>query len=1077
MFRKNIIATTIRYALMLGYVTSVYAVAADQGDAETSKKIERPVLKEDVQAKTATLEDEENIEKLIVTGTRIRKAEFSQASPVQVIDGDISRDLGMFDATSMLQTTSQASGVQIDNTFGGYVTDNGPGSSTIGFRGLGAERTLVMINGRRMAPAGVGGAPTAPDLNLIPGVMIQRIENLFDGASTIYGSDAVAGVANVILKKDVEGFDFTAGYAQPKGDGGEEYVLSGMWGKTFDNGFVTVGAEYHDQKAMSYAGNDFTNGCEERIWETQDGRRITRASGYGPTARGDVDTCEIYPLTNRVQFDNFFGSLYYTPGYTNVGVPNFSESNVPTAYAGYLPTWIMADSNGDGIPDRAIVDGNGDGYTDVDFEDPLYAYQQSDYYKSGDYKSRNKRFSIMLNGEYNLQDDSNTTIYYEGLYAKRKSPQFGPGAQIFEWVPDTNPYNPCGTNGINCMNAVGVDWGPVWARPIINIRGDRDRSDVEVSQYRTVLGATGDLKLLDNIGLENWYYDAYVSYSASKGTNNMTGISEERLLNSLYTSVLNDDGSITCGDGSDGCVPVNLFADNIYQAGGGTLTDAEYNYLMVDRRMETKVNQTVVNGYIGGDLFQLPWNNEGVASIFGVEWRRDEITSNPNDVAADGLLWGFYSDAGADGSRILREAFTELEFPLVKGVPGVEELTFTASGRISKETYYSAAKTYSLKAVYRPVEWLTIRGTKGTSYRAPNLREHFLNGQSGFNTVTDPCVVPADARVADPLNPNTPATYDASLDERDPAVLERCYAAGVDPTTLGLGQNGENSFSSSYSVEAASGGSEELDPETSVAKTYGIVFEQPFTDAFELTLSATRFDIEVTSSIAEPSASYSIGQCYSSNGNAAFCDRLTRGDDGTLSLIDTSFINIGLITSKGFDFNLFYKQDLVLFQNSMEVTLDMTATKMTDATYDVLGTVNDYVGEPAYPEWRGNALLSIKYNDFFLNWQTRFIGKGREDDEYQYDFEANTVGCTGMYNDDGSPLLCRPLGYTTNYWVHSMSVGYEWDNYSVNLGVRNVFNKRPPKVDGYVTSANTNIPLGVGYAEPRTMFLNVSAKF
>lgn len=1073
MFRTNMLSRAIRYSLLVGCVGSFHVLADD-----SAAEVERTALAADAEASSSVnaLEEEEEVEKIVVTGSRIRKAEFSEASPVQVIDGDISRDLGMFDASSMLQSSTQIAGVQIDNTFGGYVTDNGPGASTIGFRGLGAERTLVMINGRRMAPAGIGGAPTSPDLNMIPGVMIQRIENLFDGASTVYGSDAVAGVANIILKKDVEGFDITAARSQPKGDGGEETVLSAMWGTTFDNGFVTVGAEYNDQKAISRGGYDFTRGCEERIWETEDGRRITRASGYGPTARGDVDTCDIYPLTNRVYFyDTYWGSVYSTPGYTNVGIPGFSESNVSTSWEGILPSFVMADSNGDGIPDRVIVDGNGDGYTDVDFQDPLYAYQQSDYYKSGDYRSRNKRYSVMLNGEYSFQDDNNTTLYYEGLYAKRKSPIFDPGAQIFEDVPDTNPFNICGVYGINCNAALGGDFGPVWAEPIINIRGDRDRSDVELSQYRGVVGVTGDLKAFENIGLQNWFYDTYVSYSASKGTNNMMGISEERLINSLYTSVVNDDGSITCGDGTDGCVPVNLFSENIYQPGGGTLTDAEYDYLMVERKMETKVNQAIFNGYIGGDLFHLPWNNEPVSSIIGVEWRRDEIETNANDVATEGLLWGYFADAGADGTRILREAFSELEFPLLKGLPGAEELTFSASGRMSKETYYSTAKTYSLKGVYRPVDWLTLRGTKGTSYRAPNLREHFLNGQSGFSNVYDPCVVPAEARVANDLDPTAPSVYDPTLDQRDAQTLQRCMAAGVDPTKLGLGQDGQDEFNSSYSSEVTSGGSEELDPETSVAKTFGIIFEQPFTDAFELTLSATRFNIEVTNSIAEPSASYSIGQCYSSDGNAAFCDRLTRGDDGRFGYIDSSFINIGLITSKGFDFNLYYKQDVVLFDNSLEIGLDVTATRMTEALYDVLGTVDNDVGEPDYPEWRGKALLSLRYSDFFLNWQTIYIAAGEEDDRGE--FEEDTAGCTGLYNDDGSPLLCRPVAYTEDYWTHNLSVGYEWDNYTVNLGVRNVFNDKPPKVDGSGSLSNTNIPLGVGYASPRTVFLNLNAKF
>ncbi|MGY8867030.1 MAG: TonB-dependent receptor, partial [Methylophagaceae bacterium] len=412
------------------------------------------------------------------------------------------------------------------------------------------------------APAGVGGAPTSPDLNLIPGVMIERVENLFDGASTVYGSDAVAGVANVILKKDVEGFIFDASYRQPKGEGGEETVLSGMWGKTMDNGFITVGVEYSEQKSQSLAGNPFVKGCEERIWEAEDGSIVTRNSGYGPVASGE-DSCDIFPLTNRISVPSFFGSVYYTPDFTNTGIPNFSESTVPSSLEGFLPSWVAGDFDGDGINDGVFVDGNGDGFRDVDFQDPLYAFQQSDYYKSGDYRSKNERISLMLNGEYNFQDDNDTTFYYEGLYASRKSPIFSPGAQIFQQVAASNPYNPCGTNGIDCFGVLGVGpGGPEAVQPIINIRGDRDQTEVEVSQYRLVTGVTGNLGMFENIGLDNWYYDASVSYSASKGTDHRVGIDEERLINSLETAVLNDDGTVTCGTGSDGCVPVNLFADS-----------------------------------------------------------------------------------------------------------------------------------------------------------------------------------------------------------------------------------------------------------------------------------------------------------------------------------------------------------------------------------------------------------------------------------------------------------------------------------------------------------------------------------
>ncbi|MGP5159425.1 TonB-dependent receptor domain-containing protein [Pseudoalteromonas prydzensis] len=1067
MFKKTSLSRAIQYSLLLG--SASFASAAFAAEEE--------VKQETTQAAEVSLEEEQP-ERIEVTGSRIRRAEFSQASPIQVISGDISREMGLFDAGAMLQTTNQAAGAQIDNTFGGYVLDNGPGAATIGFRGLGAERTLVLLNGRRMAPAGVGGAPTSADLNLIPGVMISRVENLFDGASTVYGSDAVAGVANIILRKDVEGFEVQGSYKQPKGDGGEETVMSAMWGTTYDNGFVTVGAEYTDQKSQSRAGNPFLQGCEERIWESEEGDIITRNSGNGPIASNSA--CDIYPLTNRMSVPSFWGSVYRTPGFSNTGIPNFSETTVDSSLEGYLPTWVAGDFNGDGIidfdqGDGVFVDGNGDGLRDVDFTDPFYAYQQSDYYRAGDYLSQNKRFSVMLNGEHSFNDDANTTFYYEGLYARRESPSFTPGYQFFPTVAAENAYNPCGVYGIDCFEMLGAGpAGPQSVQPILNIRGDRDRAEVEVSQYRLVTGVTGDLPIFEALNLNGWYYDVYASYSASKGTDSYNGINANFLAQSLDT-VVADDGTVSCADSSNGCVPVNLFSDNIYQAGGGSLTEAEAGFLFSQRYMETKVNQLVVNGFIGGELFALPWNSEQVNVILGAEFRRDEIESNPNAVASEGQLVHWYADKGADGSRNLKEIFTEFEFPLARGLEYMEELTITASGRISEESFYDAESTYSLKGVYRPVDWFTLRATKGTSYRAPNLRERFLNGTTGFVTVSDPCVVPSDARVGDPLDPNS-ITYDPNQDSRDASTLAACSASGVDPTTLGLGQDGSASFTSSTSTEVVTGGSEKLNPETSIAKTYGFVFEQPFSDDFDFTISATRFDIEVTNSIAEPSAGYSVNQCYSADGNDAFCSRIDRGESGQIDLVDGSFINIGLITSKGYDFNVYYDQDFLLYEQNFGLTVDLQATKMTESKYDVLGTVDDNLGEPDYPEWRAYGRIKFAYDDYSFNWETRYIGKGEEDDLGE--FEEFTDGCTGLTNSSGAPLQCRPLAYTEDYWVHNISFNMQFDAFSINAGIRNVFNDAPPKVDPNGSFSSHNIPLGVGYDTfGRTPFINFKAQF
>lgn len=592
-------------------------------------------------------------------------------------------------------------------------------------------------------------------------------------------------------------------------------------------------------------------------------------------------------------------------------------------------------------------------------------------------------------------------------------------------------------------------------------------------------GITGNLLALENIGLNDWYYDAYVSYSASKGTNSLRGISQKRISNALNTAVLNDDGTVTCGNGSDGCVPVNLFSDNIYQLGGGRLTAEEEAYLMVESKMETKVNQFVFNGYVGGDLFVLPWSSDVVAGIFGVEYRRDEIESNPNEYASNpknGLVHRS-TDKGADGSRNLKEAFAEIDLPLVKGKNFVEELTLTASGRWTKESFYDSATTYSLKGVYRPVEWLTIRGTKGTSYRAPNLRERFLSGTTGFRNVSDPCVVPDSARDSDALNPSSPDTYNAANDTRDAAVLAGCQASGVDPTSLGLGQNGTEKFTSLNNAEISTGGSISLTEEESLAKTFGFVIEQPFTEDLDLTFSITRFDIEVTNSIAEPSAAYSIGQCYNRDGNTAFCDRLTRDSNGKIDQIDASFINIGLITSKGMDYNLLYQQEFVVGEQNLRVDLDLQATRLTESLYDVLGTVDDNIGEPDYPEWRASAHLRLALGDFRFNWKTRFIGEGVEDDNDDQ-FKVDTVGCQGLSNDAGDPLECRPVADTEDYFVHNVSISYTADNYKVVFGVNNVFNEEPPKVDPNGSFSSHNIPLGVGYDfMGRTPFINFSASF
>ncbi len=203
----------------------------------------------DDESDESRMEEEEVVDEIVVTGSRIRRDEFTSAAPVQILDGQTSRELGLIDTAALLQSATQATGTQIDSTFTAFVVDNGPGASQINLRGLGPQRVLLLLNSRRVAPGGVGGAPTSPDISTIPGVMVDRIELLLDGASSIYGSDAVAGVVNVIMRKDFEGFEFEGQFVETDATGGGEKTLGLAWGRTADNWTLGIAAEIYERDA------------------------------------------------------------------------------------------------------------------------------------------------------------------------------------------------------------------------------------------------------------------------------------------------------------------------------------------------------------------------------------------------------------------------------------------------------------------------------------------------------------------------------------------------------------------------------------------------------------------------------------------------------------------------------------------------------------------------------------------------------------------------------------------------------------------------------------------------------------
>ncbi|GIR40517.1 MAG: hypothetical protein CM15mP51_12970 [Porticoccaceae bacterium] len=243
-----------------------------------------------------------SVEEVVVTGSRLKRSTFTSISPLQIISADISREAGLINAADILQTSTSAGGQQIDLTFSGFVLDNGPGSRTVNLRGLGANRTLLMINGRRMAPSGVEGAPYAPDSGIIPRGLVAQYDVLTDGASSVYGSDAIGGVTNVILKQDFDGLRIELNGTKPKYSGADNRNVSITWGETYDKGFVGFGLDYAEQTHATYGSRPWMAECRKNYEIDSEGNYRTNdlyyAVTYGmkqtdcvPTALGWKNIC------------------------------------------------------------------------------------------------------------------------------------------------------------------------------------------------------------------------------------------------------------------------------------------------------------------------------------------------------------------------------------------------------------------------------------------------------------------------------------------------------------------------------------------------------------------------------------------------------------------------------------------------------------------------------------------------------------------------------------------------------------------------------------------------------------------
>ncbi|MFQ5982015.1 MAG: TonB-dependent receptor plug domain-containing protein, partial [Woeseiaceae bacterium] len=663
--------------------------------------------------------DDELVE-IIVTGSRIPRDEFSSPSPIQVLDVEEGRKIGVTSVAELLRRSPVVTGLQIDETlntsaFINNATEEPPpsgvGSSNISLRGLEPERTLVLLNGRRLGSGGVRGAPSQPDVSLIPFALVDRVEVLTEGASAVYGADAVAGVMNVILRDEFEGLEVIGGAGIPGEPGGETQQLSILAGVQGDRGSIQLAAEFFDRARVTTGDRDFAI-CGRDIEQLEDGR---------------IESVGRQGLPENVAIDANFNFVFFTLGQTDIGIPNWSSFNA-------LPP-----------PDHPLVQDPGTRRRlhFVDF------YNLQDEARAADLVGEIERFSAVTSGKLYLDAWQNGEIYFESLYLNSRVFSKAGAEQIFPDVlgqipqEDANGNIIVDTNGAPILVDNPLNPFPIDVVPVLSLESIPQHRDVEREQSRLVLGLRGD------VGNSTWSWDAFVSYDRGIGFQAQPILFEPHLELSLFTLRLDANGNPICGlrnPSSTGfgfttpeeCVPLDITNTDLYvggPTGEGVFTAAEEAYLVGNRTNRTVVEQTMFSAFATGELFTIGGDRDGSAA-FGAEYRIDEIDSQNDITGVQGLnaAESPLQEGSTIGERYIFEAFAEVNLPLL------DSLELDAAVRFTDEENFGSELTWRGRLAWSPMDYLTVSGSAGTSYRAPNLREQFLAGQGGgVSASLDPC--------------------------------------------------------------------------------------------------------------------------------------------------------------------------------------------------------------------------------------------------------------------------------------------------------------------------------------------------
>lgn len=997
-------------------------------------------------ATTAPAEEAEvKAEKVTVTGSRLALQDFQAISPVTSVTSEAIE----LNATLTIETLLNELPQVIP---GNTVTSNNAGGedfATIDLRGLGPQRTLVIIDGERVPGSSTTGVV---DLNSIPAGLIDRIEVVTGGASAVYGSDAIAGVVNFILKDDYEGAQVTVGGGGGF-DGNAQYETADfLLGGNFDNGrgnLVTY-ASYFNRDGVKQSQYDYSRVSAGVVYG-YDSSNSTYTGAYV------VDTLDDYLNARAALAADFPGtSRFFFPGGSGTPPWGSISNNAANPFAGLatnpLTAGQFAAANTDCNPATPGVAVNTGG---LSFNDqgqltpffggssatgtcgiPIRANGSSRYNFAPDnfiYLPA-ERMGIQTFGNYDVTDSIRMKTFLSyvrsaaqvqlaatpitGLSIPTSSPAIAGADGIVGTADD--PHRDLSAALLSRANPA-ANFTYAWRSNALGPRA----GEFTNSQILGRVSFTGDIS-------EDWEWNL----SAGWGQGRFGQILKNNINRTALLQGVTGCTNIPAAARLENCVNVDIFGPNV-------LTPSAANFIRTNVAANQTIEQTLFSGYVRGDLLDLPAGP--ISTVVGFEYRDDDVALTVDDAQRRGEIAGFNAVQDIFGSLDVYEAYTEVSVPILSELPFAEELSIEGGYRVSDYSTIGSVDSYKYGARYAPVDWLRFRAVYNKAVRAPSALESFQNGDQGFPSYTDPCRATA-------TNPAGAAALRAFC------TTNGNIGAGFVPAAL------QSTFAATNSqVQAFAFGNPSLEPEEGETITIGAVVEPDFLPVGDFRMTADYFEIELANAIVARGAQTILNSCYSNRGTtpqSAFdCQQVFRDPaTGQVVGVNTTLTNSAALTEiKGWDIQADYEFDLDEVvkgaPGAFGLNLLLTLTdEWNTGGADIVGTTGAGIGG-ATPDFKTVTTADYRLDDWLFQVRHNYVPP----------LEQNT------FTREDAPEL-------SNFDV---SVAWDvTDKFRVVGGVNNVTDEFPPQtVTGTLDQGNTDAALYAPWVIGRNFTIQARLKF